>query len=398
MQKLFFCAIIETEQSKTGQETRFSFVKREKKDILKKKYSYKRNMELAKPIPVAEEPDASQQFAEEKAGDLQLVPIEEPLGKVDIDISAANETPFEVAGETRSGETTAHVTESGGWQMLKEASRDVLRGAYEKIKSTEPVQNALDRFQVWKSGIIAKHLEGRLKNAEAGRQRVLETASAYGKSADDTEASITALTARMAEHGIILSPEALEKAQQELKEARQKKAIHMGKAEEQEMKVMTLRGKHETYKQTLENATERINSKLTAKQESNNLELQQIREAQEKLIAEQKMIAELIKKLDADYDAVVGELVRASGEKKKLLQEAVWKLGTDRDRKQRSLDGLTQVVNRNVSDMAVLEKKNGDLESKKIQKESDEAPVSATEPIRSNPQRVRTQQFFNGSQ
>ncbi len=291
--------------------------------------------------------------------------------------------------ESIGTETGAKIAGTEKWQTLKESTQNLLKGAYEKIKNSEPVQNALDRFQVWKSNLMAKHFEGKLESANRRQRTANQESDGALASAVASQKTLDDLTVRMEALGIAVPEDARQKALTEVAIAREREKQYGEKATERGKKVAELQGKYESHKQGLDGASERINSRLTAKQESNNAELALQKQKEAELLAEKKQVEEFLQKLDAQHQTFESQVkTMGRGASRKLIEASMKAIATSRERKVRNLRNLGDVLSSIQNEITVLNKKNEALEARKVKPESAQPEVDVPMEAIETPQEV----------
>ncbi len=300
--------------------------------------------------------------------------------------------PTEALEEVPASETATKISKSETWQKLKESTQNMLKGAYEKIekiKNSEPVQNALDRFQVWKSNLMAKHFEGKLESANRRQRTANQESDGALASAVASQKTLDDLTVRMEALGIAVPEDARQKALTEVAIAREREKQYGEKATERGKKVAELQGKYESHKQGLDGATERINSRLTAKQESNNAELALQKQKEAELLAEKKLIEASLEKLVTQHQAFEVQMkTMGRGASRRLIESSMKEIMKHRERKVRALSNLGDVLSHVDGEIAVLNKKNEALEARKVKPESAQPKVDVPVEAIATPQEV----------
>ncbi len=293
--------------------------------------------------------------------------------------------PTEAPEEAPVSETGTKISGSEKWQQLKEATQDLLKGAYEKIKNSEPVQNALDRFQVWKSTKMAQWFEGKLENANNRQKQANQESDASALTAEKLQKNLESTVAQMRAIGMDVPEADRQRALAEIAGARKRDESYGVKAKERGEKVVELRGKYESHKQGLDGATERINGRLTVKQEGNNAEIRIQKQKEAELLAEKKQIEEFLQKLDAQHQTFESQVkTMGRGASRKLIEASMKSIATSRERKARNLRNLGDVLASVQNEIAVLNQKNEALEARKVKSEpapqpTVDVPVEAVE-------------------
>ena len=296
--------------------------------------------------------------------------------------TVANDSTFD---PTEASETTAQISKSETWQKLKEVTQDLLKGAYEKIKSSEPVQNALDRFQVWKNAKMSQWFESKLENANKRQKQANQESDVSAQSAADIQKNLDDLTAQMESMGMKVPEDARQKALAEIASARERDESYAKVAQIRGGRVTELRGKYETYQQNLNGATERINGRLSAKQEGNNTELALQKRKMADLLAEKKQQEEFLQKLDVQYQTFETQVkTLGRGATRRLIESSMKEITKSRERKVRNLRNLGDVLASVQNEIAVLNQKNEALEARKVKSEpapqpTVDVPVEAVE-------------------
>ncbi len=344
------------------------------------------------------------------AGDLELAPLDEesnPNQEPDLSDDSANDSQFGMESightdnvlEVRPGaeqsfrveseefvseqrptgpDAITSLTKRARFGELKRATQDLLKGAYESVKNTTPVQNALDRFRVWKSAKMAALFEGRVRAAAEQQKQANRESDAAATRAASGRKSMNDLKASMERLGMTVSPEALKSAEVEIALAEDRERQYGQEAGVRGVRVAELQKKYESYQNLVASASERINARLTAKQEGNNEVLKKQRAEEEKLLVEKRQIEAERAKVEAQYQALetqIQSMVR--GGLRKALESSMKDLAQRKEKQLRSLGHLGEVLAVVQSEIASLEKQNTDLEVRKVRPKIAETVESA---------------------
>lgn len=180
-----------------------------------------------------------------------------------------------------------------------------------------------------------------------------------------------------------VSPEALKSAQAEIALAENRERQYGQEAGVRGVRVAELQKKYESHQNLIAVASERINARLTAKQEGNNEVLKKQRAEEEKLLAEKQQIEAERAKVEAQYQLLETQVQSmARGGLRKALESSMKDLAQRKEKQLRSLGHLGEVLAVVQSEIASLEKQNTSLEARKVKPKVAETvePVVPTGP------------------
>lgn len=167
----------------------------------------------------------------------------------------------------------AKETAGAAWKNLSEGAQKFLGELYENVKNSDPVQNALDRLKAFRSGEAQSRMERKLASLESRHAQSRATLEEYAAQAQKVTSDVAHLHETLREVDIPLS-------QQSLQEMSTQAAVYDTLREKQEKRVQAdktradaVRIKFESWRTKTEASQERVNARLSAKQEVHGKEI-----------------------------------------------------------------------------------------------------------------------------
>lgn len=342
-------------------------------------------------MPTFEQFDAEAlKKADEKAGGLELAPLDEAPEAAQAKVvseAAPVEPPtgeaLDIRAEPRETRTTEIPPTSAwgrGWQKFSEGTKKFLKAAYEKVTSSEPVQNAMDRIRILREDVEARFVEPRLQGSQQKESARAAEAKRFDEAAQAEEERLKKLQEQMTSLGMTVSEEHVRMAQGEIAEQRKLADEARGKGGVQSIESGRLQAEFREHQAKREAAMKRINDRVEAKQEAN-------REAIEKLRLKEKDVMDAKLKLEA----VSRELLTAGGQ---LAQEIPKLKGASKELYEKSLKQISQKTREHAAtlkklgaqlkdiqdEIRDLGDRNRNLEAHKVGQEKREPQAEASVP------------------
>lgn len=210
--------------------------------------------------PTEEASEATLKKAPEGRPELRVVA---PPEEATLEVSpAAQETFSDQTKETVAG--------------LQPESKGFVGKLYEKIKSSEVVQNVVDRYQVWRNDKLAARAEnkaGQLTQEQDGEKARFKSAE---EAARRVEADFEKARLALGKMGRGISSETTEKVRQERDSHNQRAYAAEDQVQIIEGRIQDIRDKKEAYDTRVNEARGRLDGRLEAKQQINNEALSEL--------------------------------------------------------------------------------------------------------------------------
>lgn len=289
---------------------------------------------------------------------------EETKSDVDTEISSAGSE-----SEGAEGAEPAIELSEGAKEELKTMpaeSRGFFGKLYEKIKSSEIVQNVVDRYRVWRGDSVAKRAESKIQNLTKEKEGYAVKAKEYETQHEETQEEFDRVKQKLADIGRNVDPSELKNVEDEI-------AIYKTKSDEQNELGQLATGKiedtkeaTETYNEKLDDSRRRIAGRFEAKMDLNLDRLDRLQDDQETLQEQIDINNEDVKKFDVQEKALAEEL---KATKNKTIARLITKTIQDIQSNRGEANAVTgKLQSRNESmknEMDSLKKKNLTLQEKR---------------------------------
>lgn len=300
----------------------------------------------------------------------ERAPVEEAV--VDKEVSGVRPIPErpEGAPETREEGRDDKIVESAGfddearatYRELSPAEKGFVGKLFEKIKSTEVVQNLSDRADVWRNRRLAERVDDGLTQLDKERRAAEEVRHEMFARSKSSAKEMETVGSTLKELGIDLSEEELGRVKEESIQFSQKAEVADQRLEELEGRKKDLVADKEAFEGRVTAARERLDGRLAEKMDINTSSIElgrgQIRDIDAGLSANREAIASTdkkIKELTIMRGAIKSEVMRD------ILGGKIAVLEAERVAAEKPLKGMERLRARIEKDVKAFEKKNAAL-------------------------------------
>ena len=288
--------------------------------------------------------------------------------KIDPQSSAPERPPEEVSAEgPNSAEATFSPETSDVVEQMKPEGKKFFSRLFDKIKSSDIVQNISDRYQVWRDERLAQRVQDRIDHANGQQQYEQGQAAAAHKAAERSQADLSKLEELMGKVGKKVGEETYAKVAVEAINHDDTQLKHEARDQQITGQIEDLRLAKASFTEQAEQAKGRLDSRLEEKININNKSLEEYgqRETRVELqLASNEAEREKNAQHEVELESFLETVDRSSAiysDLKKAIQEA--------RRERVRLDEINDILIRERDSIRAkiskLEGKNSDLVAKR---------------------------------
>ena len=278
---------------------------------------------------------------------------------------AVDETTFEAAGQ------------------MKPESKKFFRSLFDRIKSSDVVQNITDRYQVWRDERLAQRGQGAIDRANGQQQCEQERAAAAQKASERSQADLKRLEEIMSKMGKKVSEEDYVKVAAETIKHGETQLGHQARAQQISGQIEDLRLIQTSFTEQAEQANGRLDGRLEAKMNINNKSIEEYGQREARLdlqIASNEAGREKNAQHEIELESLL-EILDRSDAIRPGVKRAIQEVRRERARLEEVQDLLVQKRDSIKAKMFKLENKNNNLSAKREQI----LPTKQRRPVMSNP-------------
>ncbi|MCX6741047.1 MAG: hypothetical protein NTY61_01470, partial [Candidatus Parcubacteria bacterium] len=250
-------------------------------------------------------------------------------------------------------------------EQMKPESKKFFGCLFDRIKSSDVVQNITDRYQVWRDERLAQRGQEAIDRTDLKRQQEEQQAEQARRGGEQSQAQFSHYEEIMARQGGV-SEEAREKATADQLKCDLLYEGHKDQAQEISGQIEDIRSTQEGYLKKAQEVRGRLDGRLEAKMSVNNKSIEEYGQKETRVDLQIDSNGADLKKTIKEEDDL-GALLKTAGKEgwASNLKESIKEIGKKRAHLEEVIDALTRERDSIRAKISKLEGKNSDLSTKR---------------------------------